>query len=244
MISEFLATPKGSAVLVGSMCSASFFAGGALAYVLTKRSLEAKYEQIIAEEIAEAKAFYSKLNKKEEFADPTKLVTPYQEVVEELGYGKLHGEDLAAESERFMERINEEIEDITEHDEIVTEDGFDYKAEMANRTPEKPYIIHHDEFFENEQDYPQVSLTYFEEDDILVDEKDSPIPDVEGTVGQENLRFGHGSKDNNIVYIRNERLELDFEVIRNKGNYAKEVLGFIEHSEKIGRPRKFRRDYE
>lgn len=244
MTSDFWASPKGSAVIVGSMCSASFFAGGILSYLLTKRTLELKYEQIIADEIAEAKAFYSKLNKKEEFADPTRLASPYQEVVETLGYGNVNTGPLAEEGERFMERITSELDEESESDDD-DDDAFDYKTEVPNRSKDAPYIIHHDEFFENDGEFTQLSVTYFEEDDILVDEKDSPIPDVDGTVGQENLsHFGKGSKDNNIVYVRNERLELDFEVVRNKGNYAKDVLGFIEHSEKIGRPRKFRRDYE
>jgi hypothetical protein len=79
----------------------------------------------------------------------------------------------------------------------------------------------------------------------LTDEVDTIVPDVDATVGVENmLRFGHGSGDPNVVYIRNPKLEADFEVTRSAGKYAKEVLGYddgehLQHSR--GRePRKFR----
>ena len=56
------------------------------------------------------------------------------------------------------------------------------------------------------------------------------IPDADDAVGEMNLhRFGHGSGDNNVVYIRNDRLENDFIVLRSQGEYAKEVLG-LRHS--------------
>ncbi len=88
----------------------------------------------------------------------------------------------------------------------------------------------------------QVSLTYFDGDDVLVDDRDQPVPDPDDSIGEDHLgRFGVGSKDNNIVYVRNDRLELDFEILRSNGKYAQEVLGFIEHSEHRG-VRKFRHD--
>jgi hypothetical protein len=48
--------------------------------------------------------------------------------------------------------------------------------------------------------------------------------DASEIVGQ-NLRFGHGSKDPNVVYIRNPRLEMEMEILRDPSSYEKEVLG-------------------
>jgi hypothetical protein len=94
---------------------------------------------------------------------------------------------------------------------------------------------------ENEPDHIQHTLTYFEGDDVLTDEEDQPINETDDTVGNANLlKFGHGSKDNNIVYVRNEKLDLDFEITRSKGSYIKEVLGFIQHDDRK-RVRSFRR---
>lgn len=126
---------------------------------------------------------------------------------------------------------------------VESEDGWDYEVETRIReeNPGAPYIIHHDEFYENDKDFEQAQLTYFAGDDTLVDDKQAIVPDIAATVGEDNvLRFGHGSKDKNIVYIRNERLELDLEVIHSSGKYQVEVLGFEDPDDADQGPRKFR----
>ena len=96
----------------------------------------------------------------------------------------------------------------------------------------------------NDTEYDQITLTYFENDDLLVDENDIPIEYIPDTIGIETTnRFGVMSGDNNIVYIRSDRKRIEYEIVRNKGNYAKNMLGVVEHSD-IPRVRKFQRDYE
>lgn len=110
-------------------------------------------------------------------------------------------------------------------------DGWDMDVEEASRRPEAPYVISHDEFMENSYEHQQNTITYYLGDDTLADENSVAIDEVEATVGVENLqRFGHGSRDSSIVYVRNERIELDFEVILNRGTYLEEIVGF-QHSE-------------
>ena len=60
------------------------------------------------------------------------------------------------------------------------------------------------------------------------------IDDINGTVGQDNMkRFGHGCDDPNVVFIRNEKLATDFEVLRHNGSYAEEVLGLVETDDHV-----------
>jgi hypothetical protein len=104
------------------------------------------------------------------------------------------------------------------------DDDWDYKTELESRGNVQPYIIHVDEFVGNENEWSQSTLTYYEGDDILTDSHDKPLYDASEIVGQ-NLRFGHGSKDPNVVYIRNPRLEMEMEILRDPSSYEKEVLG-------------------
>jgi hypothetical protein len=104
-----------------------------------------------------------------------------------------------------------------------THDHWDYDEEVAQRGPEHPYIIHRDEFFAEELDYSHSSLMYYRGDDILVDELDVPIYNADKIVG--NLTFGHGSQDPHIVYIRNDRLKAEYEVLLDYGTFAAEILG-------------------
>jgi hypothetical protein len=99
---------------------------------------------------------------------------------------------------------------------------------------DRPYLIPVDMFMHEEVGFRQSTLTFFEEDGVLVDEREMPIPDVDGVVGEGNMdKFGMFTNgDKNTVYIRNEKMCMDFEVLRNEGSYGRDVAGFVEHSEK------------
>lgn len=110
-------------------------------------------------------------------------------------------------------------------------DSWNYEAEKRRRSPDTPYVIHYDERYEFE-DYNEMTLTYFEKDDVLSNERDEVIhgEERESLVGEGNLdRFGHGSNDPSVVYIRNDRLEMVVEVCKSPQAYAQEVHGF-EHT--------------
>ena len=67
--------------------------------------------------------------------------------------------------------------------------------------------------------------------------------EVEGNITMGALtRFGAGSNSKHVVHVRNTIKELDFEVLYSPGEYGKEVLGFLEHSDDRWprSPRKFR----
>jgi hypothetical protein len=108
---------------------------------------------------------------------------------------------------------------------FANSDDWDYEAELASRTKTAPYVIHKDEFFSGESGYNQLTFTYYSGDDILVDEQKIPEPIYrhDRVVGE--LKFGHGSGDRNVVYIRNDDLATEYEVIKSEGKYSVEVMG-------------------
>jgi hypothetical protein len=110
-------------------------------------------------------------------------------------------------------------------------EGWNFPREMSSRTANKPHIIHQDEFGENETEYDQVTYTYYAEDDVLLDEKDGVLTNREILVPPDFARrFGHGSDDFNILYIRNPVLELEIEICRSPGSYEVQVLGLERES--------------
>jgi hypothetical protein len=220
--------------------------GGAVAYRATREHFKLKYEEDLVEEIAKARKFFARRYKEDEYSDPNKLAKEYEgdevstkqdeleEATEELRYAERHPADP--------------VEPETIEKSIFTEDDrWDWAKEQELRVGlemrRRPYIIHHDEFMQNEKEYEQATLTYFEGDDVLADDKDEYIDDADAVVGDDNLQhFGYGSKDNNVVYIRNPRLKMEYEVLHHSGKYAQEILGFIEHSDRPGKSkiRRFR----
>lgn len=123
------------------------------------------------------------------------------------------------------DEVEEEVEVVTNNVFAASEDGWDYEEEIRGRNSTEPYVIHRDEFFEDDDefDYRQASLTYYEGDEILVDDQNAPVYNFENAIGP--LRFGHGSGEENIFYVRNPKLRMDYEIIRNPGHYSVEVLG-------------------
>jgi hypothetical protein len=225
----------------------SFSIGAAAGVFFTKKILRGRYEAIADQEIAEAKQFYSVLHNKPE---PSGLAEKYVVPDDEMGaavsalrkYNSDNPEIVTVESVQEEEPPVVAVTNIFVEGKVADADEpFDLAYEMTRRTEEAPYVISDEEFFQGEKDYTQNSLTYYQEDDVLVDEREQPINDSDEIVGDHNLlRFGHGSKDKNMVYVRNDRIEIDFEIALSNGSYTKEVLGFIEHSDQSGSRRRER----
>lgn len=233
---------------------ACWIGGGATAYFLVKKELEQKYEDIADKEIAAAAKFYARQHKEGEYEDPVKLAEQHAEedavvkgAIQTLEYGEVSSttedQEAAVKSihgEREVEEHNVFEESDTKHAEMMEE----YEKERRDREMRRHgFIISKEEFMENEIEYEQSTLTYFEGDDVLADDKDDYIRDVDAVVGEDNLdRFGFLSGDNNVVYIRNDRLKAMYEVLHSSGEYKKEVLGFIHSDDRPGKSkiRRFR----
>jgi len=125
--------------------------------------------------------------------------------------------------------------------------GWDYDAEVKARAEAEgePYVIHQDERNED-PGYNTVVYTYYAVDDVVTDEDNRPLPHAQEIIGINNLKFGHGTDDDDVVFVRNEDLELEMEICRLHKSYEVEVLGLdgpgpeIEHSAHPNRKRKRR----
>lgn len=143
-----------------------------------------------------------------------------------------------------------EVEVISQNVFAQNDDGWNYDEEAKNRNVRAPYVLHKDEFFAEEKEddnYSQLSLTYYAGDNILVDEQDSPIYNYEQVIGP--LKFGHGSGDPNVFYVRNDKLRAEYEICSDPGLYSVDVLGLeIENNQRVqdlkhsNSPLKFRSD--
>lgn len=216
------------------------FAAG---FYTAKHILKDQYEELSKEEIADAKLYYSRLHKKGEFSDPVELANRAAEVSD------LIAAETITKVLRYVPGVENNVTVVEEDEVDLTTSQMITDAELVREIEiaaehGHPYLISKEEYLTNATEYEQITLTYFEEDDLLVDENDLPIEYIPDTIGIETTnRFGIMSGDHNIVYIRSDRKCVEYEIVRNKGNYAKEVLGFVEHSD-TPRVRKFRRDYE
>lgn len=202
--------------------------GFAVGYKVAEKRLQTKFQKITEQEVSEMREHYQK---KMVAAQDKPSV---EEIIEEKArYSDVELQAIDEANAKFPAeeesvRVNV-FETVTE-----TEVEWDYAVEHKRRKlldDGVPYIIHFDEFNENEPAHEQYSYTYYEIDDILADSHDTTIEDMDATIGLGNLgHWGHGSHDPNIVHIRNDELKIDYEVVRDRGSYAEETGKNIRHS--------------
>jgi hypothetical protein len=79
-----------------------------------------------------------------------------------------------------------------------------------------PYIIDQQTFVEDVDECEKLSLTYYTNEDILLDDHQEIVPDRESIIGSNAFLdcFGFNPDDQDVVYVRNEQLGIDFEIIR------------------------------
>ena len=120
-------------------------------------------------------------------------------------------EDTNADTDDISEESAEEEK--SEVQRIVIDEG--YTAEEAE--PKDPYVISADEFgfFE---DYEEITLTYYA-DDILADDQDRIIEDKESIIGRDALSRLTNT-DDETVYVRNEKLKVDYEICYDYKQFA------------------------
>lgn len=247
-----LKSPKSVIIMLGVSGVVVGASLGVGAYFLLKKRLEKQYEAQLEREIEEVRASYKRRFKREQqFATPEAAA----EAVKLYSEGEKSARRNPLASVRDTDVIRgkggepgyiEDAEEV-EVEENVFLNGkainpfeWNQEVEESKRDTESPYVISFEEYNENANDWEQGGLTYYEGDDVLADEADNPIPEIEATVGYDNLnRFGQGSGDKNVVYIRNERIQSDFEIIHSPSKFVEHVTG-LQHSDEPRRRHKQR----
>ena len=178
-----------------------FAAGAAVGSLVTWRYFKSKYEVVedeIEEKIEEPEG-ESEEESPEVLESKTSYKKPplkeYVKMVESNGYApKTH-----------VEEVEEEIAN----------------GEWDDKDVYEPFIIRPDEYGELHA-YETLSLNYYA-DGVLTDELDNPIEDVESLVPAD-FADHFGEYDDNAVFVRNDNLECDYEILRDLRKFT-DVVG-------------------
>ena len=178
-----------------------FTAGVAVGSLVTWRYFKTKYE--VVEDEIEEKIEEPEGESEEEGPEVLKSKTSYKKpplkeyvkMVENNGYApKTH-----------VEEVEEEIAN----------------GEWDDKDVYEPFIIRPDEYGELHA-YETLSLNYYA-DGVLTDELDNPIEDVESLVPAD-FADHFGEYDDNAVFVRNDNLECDYEILRDLREFT-DVVG-------------------
>src|SRR5690606_10502373 len=227
-------------------------AAGTVTYILGVRQTEKAMDDVLHREIEQMRQHYKKLYKVDEYEavenlldeiavpEPDdnvisdKALAEVARVIESQGYHREVAPPGVAVSEPVRKNIFED------GDKVFPE-GEKEEVEAG------PYVIDTATFMEDDE-YEKATLTYWEGDRTVSDEREEVVPEYDMLIGIENLdKFGESDPgDPDVVYIRNERMSTDFEVLRHSSKYAEQVAGYMEDDqpthEPIRRPRPRLRD--
>ena len=186
--------------------------GAAIGSAVTWKVVKDKYERIAQEEIDSVKEEFKRL-----YEEP--------QVVEEVVIQNEVDDEIIEPEEDVFEPTNDEVfeyhniasryrssEDIEEENDEEGGMGDLDEAPYING----PYVISPDDFRCSPPGYNAQALDYFS-DGVLADGWGA-VMDIEKTIGEDSLNhFGEYADD--ILYVRNERLEIDYEITCDPRTY-------------------------
>ena len=134
----------------------------------------------------------------------------------------LEEEPDEAEVKEARDEHQEDKPNIREYTSLIKKENYtNYSDTTADKKKEvddveKPYVITPEEF--GELDYSTISLTYYS-DGVFTYESDELVEDVDDIVGADFAEH-FGEYEDDSVFIRNDRMKTDFEILVDKRNYS------------------------
>lgn len=188
-----------------------FGAGLAVGVGGTYFYLKQKYEEKLSEQIQEVRKHYQK--KQEQSKSKEEKDEKFTNRFEEAE--KREKDRIAYESitKRYHGSVEQRPVDPAEQ-ESPPEDE-----------PEEEIFTVTEEEMETYDNFEDIDLTYYAEDDILCDDQEQVIEDPEAIIGDALTKFGAKSGYPDTVYVINKRVRAIFEVLMVEGSYQEIVLG-------------------
>ena len=181
---------------------AAFTVGAAIGSAVTWFVLKEKYERIAREEIESVKETFARLDNH---------------------YEGPNNPEVADESE---EEYSEE--DVKEYEKKVQKMGYvdytnNHKPDKEVKNMNRPYVIEPGAV-DTLDDYGVMTLTYYN-NDIVADDYGSVIDNAEldDMIGLDALtHFDENGGDEDTVYVRNDVLRMDYEILRDYSDYEED----------------------
>lgn len=180
----------------------SFIFGAAVGSFITQELVKKKYERIAQEEIESVKELYKA-----------------KENTSGIRQGIIEGTNNPnKELKEKIQHISDKI--MRDYKRVLKDQKYSNDTENDNSersTSVEAYVISPEEFGEVEN-YDKVSFTYYA-DGVLADEYDEVVENVDEIVGEESLTH-FGEYEDDSVFVRNDKLKCDYEILLDQRNYS------------------------
>lgn len=214
--------------------------GASTTYFFTKRHLDKKWDALLKSELKEMddQIAVTRENAMVEAEEKVAMNT-YHRLANHFN-GNDEPEEKVAPFPTFKDEVDnahiewgasDEVESVDIPNRVVkSDDSEPLFSEEPTRDTSKPYVITFDEWFEKEG-VDTMRLTYFEEDQIMIDDREEIVYNVPSLLGDEFASFFGWKTDgaSDTVFVRNENNNTDYEITREEGSYQSYVMA--EHVE-------------
>lgn len=236
---------------------AAFVSGGVLGGIATWYGVKKYYEKIANEEIEDMKKYFTKKKeeleteyKSDEFGPNVAYPVDEDDIDNSL---EIYEKKITPYNTMYKTQEKPSLESIRAEKEYPTDDDEEFDSEeiedeieivRETNTPNElpgPIIIS-EEDYASDWRFEKVAITYYIDDDTLAD-TDETIMDIRSTVSREAIdELVMNELD--AIYVRNEKIGIDYEITYRETKYSEEVLGLISDDEEIGgrRPMKKRKE--
>lgn len=212
-----------------TMTKIGIFAGGVLVGVAaTYFAVKTKYEQLAEKEIKEMREFYKDKSEKEieiieqnavqRHEHEKAMVEAEEQAAKEEEFQKVHEEELEEYREIVKQYNNPEYADaLVRKRELQIKEAEKEEENMTEEFAQPYYIIKPEQYGDN--DFEPVTLTWYA-DGVLADEYDNVIDEdeIEERIGMEAL-VNIGAYEDGLIHVRNDYLEIDYEIQEDPRNY-------------------------
>lgn len=184
----------------------AFAIGAAIGSFVTWKIVKTKYKRIADEEINSVKeVFARRYSEKMSKEKPNENTNQASLTLDETEKNANIQDDIDAYHE-LLDKLNYANIDV---DSLIAKKG-------GSTVTDGPFVISPDEFGED-PNYQTVSLTLYE-DGVLTDDYDDIVVDVDDLVGEDSLTH-FGEYEDDSVFVRNESMQTDFEILRDLRTY-------------------------
>ena len=203
-----------------------FLTGALISYLATKRHVEARAD----EELEQMRRHFLKKADDANQGPSKEDVITARKTAEQILLDNEYADDVFTPDPNDPPTIVTALGEEIETDEETSD--FDMGGQFISleaKSKGRPYLISYEEFADEHGEFDQDELTWYAGDATLCDSRDELVDDVDMRIGEKALDFfGWRSYDENVVYIRNENLAIDFTITFNPGSYSLDVLGDVE----------------
>ena len=200
--------------------AAGVVTGSIITNAVVKEKATREANEKAAEEIAEVREIYRNKTKKEEYEkvaeESEKEVKEKNEKVDPLKVKPQTGREDYNSYYKMTQNYTSQNEEKPKSASSIS----DLNAFTYEKSVDRPYIIDPEDYGE-EDDYDTMQLTYFMGDKTLVDESaDDTIDEPDLHIGLDNLAIFDEFQGASSIYVRNDILKMDFEILKDDCAYS------------------------